>query len=111
MFESNPNAPNAVRVTLTELLACLPPEVGALIAKRSGEARANIRHQLDLANQHAFGECRGCKSCNQLKPVYTFEPSPNSDDGLFPYCRSCVARMEFKHEQKYNYYFPNRMER
>lgn len=68
--------------------------------------RERIARYIEFSVRHANGgEARVCKCCKTHKPLHTFDESPNSDDGMFPYCRSCVARMEYLHERKYQYYY------
>lgn len=63
-----------------------------------------------LINNYArttYGACVTCKCCKQLRGVYHFDESANSDSGLYPFCRQCVAKLETNHARNYERYFPN----
>lgn len=105
MLKEKQSAQNATQLTLRGLLGCLPLEVGALVARQNGEIQDKIRHNMNLNTRHKFGDTKHCKVHGYERPVYHFTESTNSDDGLFPICRTCVARLEYLHEKKYNHYF------
>ncbi|QQK87940.1 hypothetical protein pSalSNUABM01_071 [Salmonella phage pSal-SNUABM-01] len=69
-----------------------------------------IRQYLDNWARTQYGVCRRCKHCGNLRGLFHFEEYSNSDDGLFPMCRQCVAKMETAHAKQYQRYFPKTME-
>ena len=69
-----------------------------------------VRRDMDNWARSQYGECKRCTHCKNLRGVFHFEESSNSDDGLFPLCRQCVAKMETAHAKNYQRYFPNTME-
>lgn len=50
-------------------------------------------------------DTKNCKCCGNEKEFSQFEKSDNSEDGYFPYCKTCVDGFKTWHEDEWKKYF------
>lgn len=49
-----------------------------------------------------------CPDCNQVKSIWAFALSTNSDDMCFPICKECASKRYRAQIKNYYRYFPSR---